>query len=356
MMKRVGMAMSVACVGLLAACAPQHDGQQHSLNAESRLRVAEAAEASGDKQIALSMYAAAANDSPTDTAVQVRSAEGLARNGGVEDAAALLARRLKATPHDTDLQGILGEVQVMAGEPAKGASTLSDVLAAKPDDLKALVNKAVALDMMRKHDEAQVLYRKALAQAPGDMTISNDLALSLMLSGRQEEARQTLSPFRDVANLPDRVATNLGILDAASGHSAEARQILGSRMGAGDLDSMTQAISMQTAGFQPDGGSRNVARESVSSEPYVPDPIPALAAHRAMPVAARVPVPDQIVSHAPAQPYAAAPSGRAPVVPVGVDPAIADALPTPRHVVLDEAAVPVAVPGNADDPVVSHHP
>ena len=35
---------------------------------------------------------------------------------------------------------------------------------------------------------------------------------------------------------------NLGILDAAGGHAEEARQLLGSRIGAADLATLTQAI------------------------------------------------------------------------------------------------------------------
>ena len=45
----------------------------------------------------------------------------------------------------------------------------------------------------------------------------NDLALSLMLSGHSDEARKVLLPFRDVANLPERVRINLGIVEAAGG-------------------------------------------------------------------------------------------------------------------------------------------
>jgi len=258
---------AVWCV-LLAGCSPHQDGQQHALTAESRLRVADAAEASGDRQTAISMYTAAANNSPDDTQVQLRSAEGLARNGSMEDASAILARRLKATPHDADLQRTLGAIQVMSGEPARAVLTLTEVLAINPHDTKAMVNKAVAFDILHKHDLAQDLYRKALLDAPDDVTINNDLALSLLLSGRRDEARLTMLPFHDSPNLSERIKTNVGILDAASGHPVEAGQILGSRIGASDLASLTQAVSMQSSGFQPDGGTRIVSR-GILTEPVI---------------------------------------------------------------------------------------
>lgn len=336
-MKWVGLtcvATSAAWIGLLAGCSPQHDGQQHGLTSESRLRVADAAEASGDRQTALSMYAAAANDAPNDTPTQLRSAEGLARNGGLEDASAVLTRRLKTTPHDADLQRTLGAIQVMAGEPARAIVTLSGVLAAKPNDTTALVNKAVALDILHKHDEAQGLYRTALLQSPDDLTISNDLALSLLLSGQREEARLTMLPFRDAPNLPERIRTNLGILDAANGHSAEARQLLGSRIGAGDLASLTQAISMQGAGFQPDAGRRIVSRGILT------EPVSAraeLLVARAAPLAVRA---------EPAAPQAE-------LVAVHFEPTAARTRVVARMEPAGASAEPIA---RRDEPVVLHRP
>ena len=241
------LAATAAC-WLLAGCAGQlGDGQQPTLNADARLRVAVAAEESGDKAMAVSMYSAAAAEAPNNTATQLLCAEGLARNGKMEDAAALLSRRLKSTPHDPDVLGTLGAIQVLAGQPSQAVQTLSEVLKTKPNDVKALTNEAIALDVMRRHELAQRLYRQALAQAPGDPAISNDLALSLMLSGQPEEARRVLSPFRDMEGLPERMRINLGILDAAGGHAEEAQQLLGSRIGAADLATLTQAIGKGTA-------------------------------------------------------------------------------------------------------------
>ncbi len=342
-MKWVGLtyvATSAVWIGLLAGCSPQRDAQPRALTAESRLRVGEAAEASGDRQTALAMYAAAANDAPNDTQTQLRSAEGLARNGSLEDAAALLTRRLKTAPHDIELLRTLGAIQVMAGQPARAVQTLSDVLAIRPDDEKALVNKAVALDILHKHDQAQDLYRKALALSPDDITISNDLALSLLLSGHREEARVTMLPLRSASNLPERIKTNLGILDAATGHSVEARQMLGARIGPSDLSSLTQAISMQGAGFQPDAGTRIVSR-GVLTETIPPRVEPAVVLVE--PVAA---APDRVarraepvVIHRPLQEQRADPAAArdAPAVPRAVSPSppVADAKPIPRPAIPD---------------------
>jgi Flp pilus assembly protein TadD len=245
---KIALASAGAC-WLLAGCAAKPDaGPGASLTASSRLDVAQAAEESGDKQTAASMYQAAASDAPGDASVQLRAAEGLARNGRLDDAQALLERRVKGGSRDEDLLRTLGAVQLMAGKPAAAVQTLSAALQQKPDDVKAVVDQAVALDILQRHDEAQALYRQAMGLTPGDATISNDLALSLMLSGRPAEAEAVLAPLRESSGLPERIKTNLGIVDAASGHPADAEAVLGSRIGAADLASLTQAINHGAVG------------------------------------------------------------------------------------------------------------
>ena len=84
-----------------------------------------------------------------------------------------------------------------------------------------------------------------MVSLPGDLAISNDLALSLMLSGRSDEARRVLLPFRDVADLPERVRINLGIVEAAGGDHAGAQQLLSGSVNATDLAALTQAIQLR---------------------------------------------------------------------------------------------------------------
>jgi Flp pilus assembly protein TadD len=240
---------SVCACWLLGGCVARPDhGPDHALIPSSRLNVAEAAEDAGDRQIAGSMYLAAADEASLDAAVQVRSAEGLARIGRLDDAQTLLERRLDSGMKDPNLLRTLGALQVMTGKPVQALQTLSAILSGNPKDIRALVDKAVALDILLRHEEAQGLYRQALALSPDDATISSDLALSLTLSGRVAEAERVLAPYRGNAGLPERIKINLGIVAAASGHPADAEALLGSRIGAADLATLTQAINRGAEG------------------------------------------------------------------------------------------------------------
>lgn len=244
------LALSLA-LGLLAGCGS--GGETPTLDADARLRLARAAEDSGNRDLARTMYAEAAAAAKSDNVLQLRCAEGLARNGALPEAAALLSARLKSDPHEPELQGTLGAIQVLSGQPAQALQNLSQVVAAKPNDVKAMVNEAVALDLEHRHAEAQGLYRQALAAMPDDPVISNDLALSLLLSGHVDEARRVLLPFADTPDLPERIRINLGILQAAEGNTAEAQRLLGTKVDAAQLALLTQAIA---AGATTGGGVR----------------------------------------------------------------------------------------------------
>ena len=91
------------------------------------------------------------------------------------------------------------------------------MLAANPADVRALVDKAVALDLQGQHTAAQAIYRQVLATTPDDPATRNDLAMSLMLEGRTAQALETLAPMQNADTAPQRLKINLGILYAATG-------------------------------------------------------------------------------------------------------------------------------------------
>jgi Flp pilus assembly protein TadD len=213
------------------------------MTADSRLKVAEAAEQSGDRDTAASMYVAAADSAPDDSDVQVRAATGMARSGKWNPARDLLVARLKAHPKDPDLLRALGSIYVMVGQSGFAITRFNEVLALAPNDVNAMVGKAVALDLQSRHADAQGLYRKALGLLPGDAVISNDLAISLMMSGHLREAQSVLAPFGDAEDVPERLKTNLGIIYAANGEAERSREMLEGRIAEGDLGLLTRAIA-----------------------------------------------------------------------------------------------------------------
>jgi Flp pilus assembly protein TadD len=231
-----------ACAGL-TACASMGTERQPTLTTDARLQVAEAADASGDSALAISMYTAAAANEPSNIALQLRCADALARNGKITQARQILTDRLRTTPRQPDLTRALALVNLVAGQPAQAIAEFDQMLASNPGDIRALVDKAVALDLQGQHAEAQAIYRQVLATSPNDAATRNDLAISMMLDGRPREALETLAPMQDADAAPQRLKVNLGILYAATGNAERSRQLLGDRISDGDLSALTRALA-----------------------------------------------------------------------------------------------------------------
>jgi tetratricopeptide (TPR) repeat protein len=135
----------------------------------------------------------------------------------------------------------------VSGRPAQAIAGLDQVLASNPSDVRALVDKAVALDLQGQHGTAQAIYRQVLATTPDDAATRNDLAVSLMMEGQTHQALETLAPLQDADTSPPRLKVNLGILYAATGDVERSRQLLGDRVSDGDLSNLTRALTTSSA-------------------------------------------------------------------------------------------------------------
>lgn len=238
---RISLLVGIGCCALAACAAPQ-PAQVGGMSSSTRLQIAEAAERGGNANLALAMYSAMGETSG-DAKAQLRAAEGLARNGKFDLAEQTLKQALKRNAGQPDLLRALGQVQVVSGKPGQAIVSFDAALVANPKDARSLVDKAVALDLLQRHAEAQVLYQTAMLLMPDDPEIRSNLALSMMLQGRVGDARATLAPVDRADPLPDRVKGNLGVIYAASGEAADAQRMLGDSVSPEKLLALTNAIA-----------------------------------------------------------------------------------------------------------------
>lgn len=215
------------------------------------MQVAEAADAAGNNDLAISMYTAAAASEPSNIALQLHSADALVRNGKIMQARQLLRESLRTNHGQRDLMRALALVDLVAGQPAQAIAQFDQILATTPDDIRSLTDKAVALDLQGQHAAAQAIYRQALTTAPNDPAVRNDLAVSMMLEGRIRQALDTLRPLQDTETSPPRLRVNLGILYAVDGDTERSRQLLGDRVSKEDLSTLTQALTSSAAAVPP---------------------------------------------------------------------------------------------------------
>lgn len=127
-----------------------------------------------------------------------------------------------------------------------------------PLDLRTLVDCGVALDLLRRHAEAQESYRAALHIAPHDTGARNDLALSLALTQQYDAALDTIVPVARSASATPQVRQNLALIYGLKGDGSAADAL--SRL---DLDAVAtnsnlklfSALRDGLAGSQPASGS-----------------------------------------------------------------------------------------------------
>jgi len=239
--RRAGLVAALGCC-LLTACGGDQSPSRSGQTADTRLRIARAAATGGDPELAAAMYGAAAEGGQADVALQLKAADGLGRNGDIAGAEETLKRALQANPGQTDLLRAIGLAHVAEDRPEQAIIELDRVLAARPNDAGVMMDKAVALDLMHRHAEAQSLYRKALAITPHDMDISNDLAVSMMLQGRLRDAEAVLAPLQSADTSSERMKNNLAVVYAASGDAAKARRLTGDGVSAQTLKALAQAL------------------------------------------------------------------------------------------------------------------
>ncbi|WP_271592077.1 tetratricopeptide repeat protein [Bradyrhizobium sp. CCBAU 65884] len=104
---------------------------------------------------------------------------------------------LKQQPNNIDAAIPLARALLARNCPKDALEVLDGVLLATPGDLRALNAKAVVLDHEGRHQEAQELYRQALAAEPANPMLRNNFKLSLALEGKREAGDPSPAPQAD---------------------------------------------------------------------------------------------------------------------------------------------------------------
>jgi Flp pilus assembly protein TadD len=232
----------------LAGCGDRGSPAQSELNAATRLQLGDVAVESGNDEAALSLYTAVANDRRATPEQSIVAAEGLLHYGKVAQAQAVLDARLKEAPDNVQLHHALLRLRVVTGEADAAVNEADLLLRHDPNDDTAVADKAVALDLLGRHAEAQSLYRRVLAASPGDDAVRTDLALSLVLTGDRAAARAELAEYATRTDAPQRARNMLALLYAADGNDAAARPLLNDGADSNEVAALAQEIRNRGSG------------------------------------------------------------------------------------------------------------
>ena len=126
---------------------------------------------------------------------------------------------------DAEIHFDLGRVKAQQGQYAAAVRSFGTAVQLDSNYLRAHHNLGAALAAMRRYREAEVVYRRALAQAPDDRGLHLNLAALYRATGRYEQAvdhyRRVLATKADAA-VRAQAANALGLIEVRQGALARA--------------------------------------------------------------------------------------------------------------------------------------
>jgi Flp pilus assembly protein TadD len=178
----------IAAALLLSGCAATQPGGGSTEAVNRQLRIAGAAERTGNLDMALQVYATAFEANKGDPELAARFARALLQAGNAEPARDVLAEARRRNPRDSQLMQTEARVLLEVGQPEQALALFDEHLRWSSRDARSLNGRGIALDMLGRHVEARAAYRAARAADPQSAVASGNLALSLMLTGCTEGA------------------------------------------------------------------------------------------------------------------------------------------------------------------------
>ncbi len=224
----------------LASCAAQPELSGGP--AGSRLKVADAALQGGDPELALHVAHAVLAHDPTNVAALLKEGDALAALGRDDEAALSFQHALALSHGSLEARIGLGRLRLKS-DPAEAERLFAEVVEARPNNVTALVDRGIALDLEGQHTAAQASYRTALNAEPDDTAAEVNLALSLALAGHARQAIGMLRPLAQSGSANRRIEDDLAVALAMSGETEAASTVLSP-----ELDQ--SQIALAIAGYQ----------------------------------------------------------------------------------------------------------
>lgn len=233
MVSRLFAALALVCV--LSGCLRPVGDLSHE-GGEETGQVAAAAEAAGDPAEAARLYERAAEQDPDSVSALTGLGRAYITLGQFSRAENALNRARSLAPRNPTVHNQLGKLSLHRGDPAAAGGHFSESVRLDKRNLDGLTGKAVSLDYLSRHSEAQVVYRQALAIYPTNFVLLSNYALSMVLAGEHEAGLALMEELRKDPNMGASVMNNLAIAHALSGNTREARAILQQSLGKRDVE------------------------------------------------------------------------------------------------------------------------
>lgn len=190
------------------------------------MRLGNRLRAKGDLSGAAEMYARAADADPGSPLPPAALGDTLRRLGRYQEAEEVFHKELAERPYSgLALQGY-GILLIEKNQPDAAITLLMPAVDEDVADHRVFNVLGIAYDALGDHTEAQNQYLAGLAMAPGNRSLSNNMALSLALQERYEAAVQQIESLMTGTEADEPLKHNLALVYGLAGKIAEAGEIL----------------------------------------------------------------------------------------------------------------------------------
>ena len=202
---------------------PPMSGQERAL-----LIAADAAAATGDVDAAERNYLNAAAKSKGHIDAHLALADLYQRTKQPEHAREVLERAARFQPGNAEVNRLLGKLAIGEGKPEAAIDYFTRGLQTAPTSMDLLTGAGVANDMLRRHEAAQSLYKRALEFNPkADLgSVRINMAMSYLLSNQPKKAVEILKREAQKKNASPVARHNLALAYGLLGQHTKAKAIL----------------------------------------------------------------------------------------------------------------------------------
>lgn len=182
-------------------------------------------------------------------------AKGLAFAGGLEalgqtdQQLSVLQQLSSEHPNDTHVAAVYGRVLVKNGHPDQALPVLERAAAQPGADWHVHSALAAAYDQQGLFDQAQSEYAAALKLQPNQLSVMNNMAMSIALHGDLKKAEQMLRTANALpqASSEPRLRQNLALVVGLQGRYDEARKIASEDLPADQVEANLEYLKQMSS-------------------------------------------------------------------------------------------------------------
>jgi len=272
-----GMLPALLLAAALAGCS---GGANNTAGgSDAGIAVATAAMSAGSPRVALQVTQGILDRAPDNVPALIVRGDALTQLNQNDEAIVAYEAALRKDPHSVGGNLGLGRLR-LATDPAAAATMFREVLAAEPNNIHALTNLGVALDLLGDHVAAQSDYHRALNNDPNDQGVQVNLALSLAMSGDSAGALRLIEPIARDKGASTKVRHNYAAILTMAGRRADAAKLLKDDLSPEDTNRAIAAYAEGTR-LAPRTPNRDEPPPVVAAGPAPSAPAPAPVAQAA---------------------------------------------------------------------------